>query len=106
LLPHICRKATNRADTKASMEGSRVEALPEVLANVAAATVAAPGSVMLRPELVLTLVSAVANLVASLFVATIVWICPSDLILLSTTRTKVTVAALRAAEDVMAMPLL
>jgi len=87
------------------MEGSRVEALPAVLVKTAAATVAVPGSVMLRPESVLTLVSAVANLAASLFAATIVLSCVSVLRLLSTTRTKVTVAPLRAAEDVMATPL-
>jgi len=86
------------------MEGSRVEALPAVLVKVAAAIVAAPGDVILRPLPALTVVSAVANLAASLLAATNVWISASDLILLSTTRTKVTTAPLRAAEDVMATP--
>jgi len=103
LLTHIWRKATYRAETKASMEGSRVEALPAVLVKVAAAIVAAPGDVILRPLPALTVVSAVANLAGSLLAATNVLISASDLILLSTTRTKVT-APLRAAEDVMATP--
>lgn len=71
-LPHL-RKATNRAETKVSMEGSKVEAEEPVDVKVAVATVAAPGSVMLRLVPVLTAVSAVANLVASLLEATKVW---------------------------------
>jgi len=68
-LPHS-RKATNRAETKASMEGSKVEAVEAVDVKVAGKIVAAPGSVMVRLLPVLTVFSASANLVASLFEAT------------------------------------
>jgi len=86
------------------MEGSRVEALLVVKVAVDIA-VTEPGSVMLRPLAVLTLASAVANLVASLLSATNVLSSVTVLMDVAIDRTKVTFAALRsAAEDVMETP--
>lgn len=101
---YIVLAESHRADTKASMEGSRVE--PLLLENEAAATSAVPGIVMLRPLAVLTLVSAAAKFAALLLAATNVFNSESDLIELATDMTNVTFADLRATEDVMEMPFL
>lgn len=92
------------ADTKASREGRRADALLPVDVKVAVATVAEPGAVMVRLVPELTAVSAVAKFATLLFEVTSVWISESVLIEVATLRTNVTFADRRAAEDVILMP--
>jgi len=65
----MCLKAMKRADTRASIEGMRLDAPLPLDVKVAVATVAAPGDAV-KLDAVLTAVSAVAKFAVLLLEAT------------------------------------